>query len=347
MCAGLPNDPSGDKPGRAHPCRCASAPHDIRRRAGIDAAGALGIGQASMPGLSVHLLGPWSIDNGELPASAPARELACYLLLHRDRPIARTTLAELLWPGQDPTLGLKHLRQALWQLHTAFDRANSAHGDGLFDINPRSVMLRATALGWLDVAEFEAIVNTVRASASRQFTSDEAAQADHAVSLYQGDLLDGYDYDWCIVEREFLRSACLTMLDRLMRYCEQTGEYERGIDYGERVLRVDRAREYTHRRMMYLHAMLGNRTGALRQFDRCAAALADELDVVPAKPTVLLQQLIRSGADLPARSPHHAADFAPLGPERDAAPLDRLHGIQRALMDVQALLQAELGVSER
>lgn len=303
-----------------------------------------------MPGLSVQLLGRWSIDfgkgGGEMPAGAPARELACYLLVHRDRPIARTTLAELLWPGQDAVLGLKHLRQALWQLHTAFDPAPAGDGTELLSVSPRSITLRSEALTWLDVAEFEAIVNQLRGVATGSFSDGDAERADQAVSLYRGDLLDGFDYDWCIVEREFLRSSYLTMLDRLMRYCEQAGEFERGLDYGERILRVDRAREYTHRRMMYLHALLGNRTGALRQFDRCAIALADELDVTPAKPTVLLQQLIRSGADLPPRSPNHAADFSAAEPARDSAPLDRLRGIQRALGELQLQLQAELGPAE-
>lgn len=304
-----------------------------------------------MPGLSIQLFGTWTLhcgdSGGDPPIGAPARELASYLLLHRDRPIARTTLADLLWPGQEATLALKHLRQTLWQLQNSIGQLDAGSETELFEITPRCVTLRSRAVQRLDVAEFEATVDALRGVASRILTADEADRADRAVTLYQGDLLDGYDYEWCVVEREFMRSAWLTTLDRLMRYCEHEGEYERGIDYGERILRVDRAREYTHRRMMYLHAMLGNRTGALRQFDRCRAALAEELDVAPARPTVLLQQLIRNGADLPARSPHHLSDFASIESDRDPAPLDRLRGIQRALIDLQSQLQAEYARADR
>lgn len=298
---------------------------------------------AAMAGFSIQLFGAFTIDlgagRGEFPGGAKARELLCYQLLHRDRPIARTTLADLLWSGQEAAYGLKQLRQALWHVQSSI----GATGDcALFEITPRSVTLRSEAIDSFDVAAFEAGFEAVRGAPSHAFTPRDAAIADAAVQLYRGDLLEGFDYDWCIVEREFLRSAYLTMLDRLMINSERTGEYELGIDYGERILRVDRAREYTHRRMMYLHALIGNRTGALRQFDRCTLALAEELDVAPARTTVQLRDLIRTGVELPARTPWSPA----IPPERDLAPLDRLRGIQRALLELQAQIQTELGPAD-
>jgi DNA-binding SARP family transcriptional activator len=302
---------------------------------------------AAMPGLSIHLFGTFTVDHGpgwgDLPCGSKARELLCYLLLHRDRPVARTSLAELLWSDQDAAHGLKQLRQALWQLQSACGRTDETP---LLEITPRSVMLKSDAILSLDIAAFEQAFEQVRGPASRQFSSSDVAVADSAITLYRGDLLEGFDYDWCIVEREFLRSAYLTMLDRLMISSERDGEYELGIDYGERILRVDRAREYTHRRMMYLHALLGNRTGALRQFERCRIALAEELDVAPARPTVQLHALIRTGADLPSRTPHHTVDLISPQLEREVAPLERLRGIQRALQELQSQIQAEFGPAE-
>lgn len=294
-----------------------------------------------MSGLSVRLFGALTIEResgcSEVLCGAKARELLCYLLLHRDRPIARTTLAELLWSGQDDAHGLKHLRQSLWQLHS-FPGLDV--GPARFEITARSVMLRSEAISWLDVAAFEAAFDAIRGGASHALRPEHAEIADAAVVLYRGDLLEGVDYDWCIVEREYLRSAYLTMLDRLMLTCERTSEYELGIEYGERILRVDRAREYTHRRMMYLHALLGNRTGALRQFDRCAHALIEELDVAPARTTIQLCDLIRTGAELPARTPHHSTDLLPGPVDRELAPLERLNGIQRALIELQSQIKA-------
>jgi hypothetical protein len=85
----------------------------------------------------------------------------------------------------------------------------------------------------------------------------------------------------------------LAMLDKLMGYCEATKQYETGIVYGTRILFFDRAREHTHRHLMRLQYLAGNRTAALRQYERCRLALDEELGVKPAKFTLALYEQIR------------------------------------------------------
>lgn len=298
-----------------------------------------------MAGLAIHLLGSLSIQTdqgrGALPQSHKAKELLCYLLLHRDRPVPRSTLADLLWPDCDPAQGLKLLRQALWQLQSACGHGEAVQDRLQFEVNPRSLTLAVDERCWLDIVEFEHAFTQVRGPVARPLTPEIAAAADHAIGLYRGHLLEGFDFDWCIVEREWLRSAYLTMLDRLMVYAEQQGEYELGIDYGERILRIDRAREYTHRRMMILHARLGNRTGALRQYDRCASALEEELDVLPARSTQLIRERVRAGGDLELPVSHREPiTSAPM--QNGAAAVVRLGNIQRAIGEIQSLIQSEV-----
>jgi DNA-binding SARP family transcriptional activator len=84
----------------------------------------------------------------------------------------------------------------------------------------------------------------------------------------------------------------LAMLDKLMCYCEAHHTYEAGISYGMQILRYDRARERTHRRLMALYYRAGDRVAALRQYERCVAVLNEELNATPAKSTVTLYQQI-------------------------------------------------------
>jgi hypothetical protein len=84
------------------------------------------------------------------------------------------------------------------------------------------------------------------------------------------------------------------MVDKLMGYCEVQHDYEAGLMYGALLLRYDPARERTHRRLMRLHYLAGDRTAALRQYERCVAALEEELSVKPARRTVMLYRRIRS-----------------------------------------------------
>ncbi len=83
------------------------------------------------------------------------------------------------------------------------------------------------------------------------------------------------------------------MSDKLMEYCEKRQEYERALLYGVRILRHEPARERTHRSLMRLLYMSGDRTAALRQYERCVAALRAELEVEPGRPTRALCEQIR------------------------------------------------------
>jgi DNA-binding SARP family transcriptional activator len=294
-----------------------------------------------MPTLSAHLLGSLDVHAedgcGELPAAHKAQELLCYLLLHRGRPIRREPLSCLLWTNADSRRSRKNLRQALWQLQSAIGHPAA---DEVLDVAAESVTLHSTANLWLDVEEFQAAVETIRRISAPGLDASEAAIADRAIRLYRGDLLEGFDFDWCLVEREWIKSAFLMLLDKLMMYCEAKCEYDRGIEYGERILRHDRAREYTHRRLMNLHHLRGDRTGALRQYARCSQALDEELGVLPAAATARLQEQIRGdgGADPIGKS----GDQRNAHPSYGGALEDRLHRLQRELSALQRRVNAEI-----
>lgn len=290
-----------------------------------------------MPALTAHLLGRLDVraedGHGELPTATKATELLCYLLLHRGRPIRREPLSSLLWADADPRRGRKNLRQALWQLQAAIGHAAA---DQVLDIAAETVALRGAADLWLDVAEFQDAVEIVRGVPVQRLGAAEAAVADRAVRLYQGDLLEGFDFDWCLVEREWLKSTFLMLLDKLMSACEADGEYDLGIDYGERILRHDRAREYTHRRLMRLHHLRGDRTGALRQYVRCCQALDEELGVPPAESTGRLREQISSGDEADPLDPQHPTSALP------GTPGESLCRLQRALADLQHQVNDEI-----
>ena len=65
------------------------------------------------------------------------------------------------------------------------------------------------------------------------------------------------------------------------------------IDVGQRLLRHDPLRESAHRSMMRLYHRLGDRTAALRQYEACRDALAQQLGVKPAEETRALARTIR------------------------------------------------------
>jgi DNA-binding SARP family transcriptional activator len=86
----------------------------------------------------------------------------------------------------------------------------------------------------------------------------------------------------------------LLLLDKIVQFCELHKKYEVGLSYGIEILRHDHAYERTHRQLMRLYFMTGNRTRALHQYERCVEALRDELGVEPSESTKQLYAEIRS-----------------------------------------------------
>lgn len=223
-----------------------------------------------------------------------AQELLCYLLLYRDRPHPREALADLLWGGNSTARSKKYLRQALWQLQAALDCQSEPTDGRLLIVEPDWLQLNTEADLWLDVAVFEQAFDPARRVPGRELDASRARTLHSAAQLYRGDLLEGWYHDWCLYERERLQNMYLAMLDKLMGYCEAHHDYEAGLAYGTCILRFDLARERTHRRLMRLYCLAGDRTAALRQYERCAAVLDEELGVRPAKRTLVLYQQIRA-----------------------------------------------------
>ena len=259
-----------------------------------------------MARLRVCLFGKLSLQlNGRPLPGCEARklqQLLCYLLLRRDHPQPREVLASLFWGDNSTEQSKKHLRQTLWQLQSTVARKHQPDDNSLLTVDADWVGLQSGADLWLDVAAFEDAFTPVQDIQGRDLGLEKARLLEGAVQLYQGDLLEGWYEDWCLFERERLQNMFLAMLDKLMGHCETTKQYETGIVYGTRILSFDRAREHTHRALMRLHYLAGNRTASLRQYERCSAALAEELGVKPARSTGFLYEQIRDDRFDPAVS---------------------------------------------
>lgn len=218
-----------------------------------------------------------------------AQELLAYLLLQNPRIHSRETLASLLWDQVSTAQALKNLRQTLWQVRNFLEAAASPE---LLEIDVEYISINQDVPIWLDVAAFKQIAERTGGVAGQALSSEQFADLESAVQLYRSDLLEGWYHDWCIYEREYFQRILLILLDKLVGYCQEHRQYEIGIYYGERILRYDCAHERTHRGLMRLHHLSGDRTAALRQYHRCCDALHDELGVKPASSTRRLYEQI-------------------------------------------------------
>ncbi len=278
--------------------------------------------------LSVRLFGKLSIDCGDdaLEGVIPgkAKELLCYLLTHGQRPTARESLATILWDDCTTEHSKQYLRKALWQLQSALCRSGKVTGPVLL-VDSHWVSVSPKADIWVDVTEFERACAVAQGPLGRADRSS-LDTLETAINLYRGDLLEGWYQDWCLYDRERLQNICLVVLDKLVAYSEEHHEHEKGINFATRILRSDRAHEIAHQHLMRLRYLSGDRAGALRQYEQCAAILKEELGVQPSERTREIYQQIREDATSAAMP----------GTE----PPSLLHGALKRLHEVKAALAA-------
>lgn len=300
-----------------------------------------------MPTLSVRLFGKFSVRCNERIVSgfepSKLREMFCYLLVHRDSPHPREMLAALLWGDSTTVQSKKYLRQTLYDIQRALHPHLPADENGIFVADADWVHLNPAVDLWVDVAIFESAFGLVKGTVGAALDDSKAEALREAVGLYQGDLLEGCFQDWCLYERERLQSDYLMMLDKLMNWSEAHQEYEAGLAYGQIVMRYERARECTHRQLMRLYSLNGDRTSALRQYARCVSALAEELSVTPARRTVELYDRIRAD-EFESATPRAAGTS--VSPEASAIPevMDHLKQLRVVLTETERQVQENIRV---
>jgi DNA-binding SARP family transcriptional activator len=304
-----------------------------------------------MSQFQVHLLGKFeAVADDQVTAcfgSRKVQELFCYLCIHRQRAHLREALASMLWTEKSGTQSRKYLRQAVWQLqHVLGALVESVEGQVLL-IEPEEIRINPKVNLWLDVSELEEAFTLTRKIPGKELSDEQAHRVMTAVQLYRGDLLEGWYQDWCLYERERLENIYLTMLHNLIEYCETHREYESGIDYTRRILAHDRASERSYQALMRLEYLAGDRTAALRAYERCIVVLHEELDVEPSTSTVALFVQIQTDrlSDPPMPAPSRSIVHSDLALEPQL--LARFKKMQEILDGLQRQVQEDIQMLER
>ena len=295
--------------------------------------------------LQVKMFGPGQAHyNGTALLNFPRQQaclMFCYLLISPDHPIHREQLAAVFWGDYPAPAARKHLRNALWRLKQTLESISFPFDDYVL-VSDESLEFTSSHPYWLDIEVFESTICQFLDLEGEQLTSEQAARIEKALSLYTGDLLEGVYEDWCLYERERLSLLYLNTLSKLIAFYTKSGQYERGLSCGDRILSRDNTREKVHLQMMHLYFLMGDRQSALAQYRLCAQILKDELNIQPMRETTAIyQQMLHNQMNLnqpgaaksAARS---AASSLPVPITLTEQMLERLHKLQRIIEETQA-----------
>jgi DNA-binding SARP family transcriptional activator len=253
-------------------------------------------GEQGSPSLTVYCLGSFQVYQDDQPVeewpSSKGQSIFKYLVTHRDRPIAKEVLMELLWPEANPEAARNNLNVAIYGLRRALRRGQPAFSYVLFQND--AYLLNPELSVWVDAEEF---IHHCR-TGQRLEQAGELEQAIHeyrtAESLYQGEFLEEDRYeDWLLAQRQHLQDDYLNVLDRLSQHYLAQADYSACIVMCGKLLAIDSCREDTHRQLMRCYSRQGHYHLALRQYHLCVEALRRELEVEPDEETEALYTQIR------------------------------------------------------
>jgi DNA-binding SARP family transcriptional activator len=287
--------------------------------------------------LRVRLFGEIDVTHGDQRvrfSSVKALELLCLLLLHSHRQHTREALAEVLWPAGQPAVVKRYLRQTLWRLGGALE-AGVTGGVGhrpLVVTDPNWVRIGDPASWWVDVHEVNRAYLRARDTPSHDLTTEQVRDLEVALEMHRGELMASWYQDWCMAERDRHRHLRSAILEKLAGYCEAHLLLDRGLDHAKSILWLDPARESAHQQVMRIAYRMGDRGAALRQYQKCAAALHDEFGIAPSAGTEALYERVRVGIPLDA---DRAGVTSPLDdPAGLHARLDEMNAGIRALHEL-------------
>jgi DNA-binding SARP family transcriptional activator len=228
-------------------------------------------------------------------SSHKSKSIFKYMIAQRERPIHSEVLMELFWPEVESEAARRNLHQAIYTLRKTLPKGRLnpiLFEDDCYRLNPHLEV-------WVDAEIFLAHYQAGQRLERADCLSEAIREYQAAASLYQGDFLieDIYE-DWSTLPRQNLKQAYLDVLDRLSQYYLAQEDVESCVALCQKLVHEDNCHEEAHQRLMYCYLRQGQRHLALRQYQLCLEALAQELNLAPLPATVTLYQQIQENRAL-------------------------------------------------
>jgi LuxR family maltose regulon positive regulatory protein len=217
-----------------------------------------------------------------------------FFLLDYGRPVHKEQIIATLWPEPDDQID-QTLRSTVYYLRQALGKPCVVYRAGTYALD-----LATSYPGqvWYDVAIFqERYAAAKKALAASNDTTARAAFMD-MINLYRGDYVQSFYSDWGTTRREELRRAYMDARRHLALIAWHHEQIDECITQWQHLLAIDNCLEEAHYGLMRCYLRQGKRSLALRQYQRCATLLHDELAVTPGPAIQQLYRYLIGGASV-------------------------------------------------
>jgi len=216
------------------------------------------------------------------------RELLLYLLCH-PRGRTREQIGLAFWPESSAARVKNNLHVALHRLRSVLE-------------HPEWIVLDRGSYRLLPGLEIDFDADRFETGVTAELKALKGRDRDPAIGqrlgallgLYRGDFLEAEGVgDWHVNRRDRLRRLFVEGQSTLAHSQLEQGRLEEACEAFERLLAVDELGEAAYRGLMVARARMGDRSAALRLYQRLASALISQLETTPAPETVDLADRLR------------------------------------------------------
>lgn len=200
------------------------------------------------------------------------RELFAYLLHHRNKPIKRDTLLELLWPELEERRGISNLHSGIHRLRSMM---NEFMGEDKMSIRYQQFgYLLETGEFRVDVEEWESRLN--RLSPLSSTTMVEHRQTS---DQYEGQYYGEDDYVWAELERQRLHALWRNHAMQLAQYYIDLGQNTEALTLYHRIQQFEPSLEEVGLALMKTYDRLGNKDPVIAQYNQLVTTLEQEAGI--------------------------------------------------------------------
>ncbi|CAN5188758.1 hypothetical protein BH20ACT5_BH20ACT5_14610 [soil metagenome] len=229
--------------------------------------------------VEIRILGSFRVRraDGSLVASQEWRtgktaDLLRLLAVRSQGAVPVERLLEALWPDVDEQRGRASLRTAIAQIRRILGQDSVERRLG-------GLVLRDA---WVDAVAFRTLAREARRLMAGSQPARLVTVTREAEALYLGEFRAHNDNaDWAAEEREDLAAVFRGLLADAADAAVELGWMRDAVDFATRSLAADPCSERASRALMQGYAGVGETSRALREFERCRLALAEELGADP------------------------------------------------------------------
>lgn len=202
------------------------------------------------------------------------RELFAYLLHHRNKPIKRDSLLELLWPELDEKRGISNLHSGIHRLRSMM---NEFMGEDKISIRYQQFgYILETGEFRIDAEEWESRLNRLPL-----MSSSTVAEHRKISDQYEGRYFGEDDYAWAELERQRLHTLWSNHAMQLAQCYVELGLSTEALKIYHRVQQFDPILEEVALSLMKTYDRLGNKDPVIAQYNRLVTALEQEAGIRP------------------------------------------------------------------